>query len=357
MPENNVVPSADLTTGGTDAGKISLGATTITVTNQHIGDEAWAYMDLQPHGDAGDFEIKFTYNCTTAGLGSTHFPVMLADALDTPYWLFFGSPSECLGWDTYPVVSISHRLHDGGSDTEETLSPSLSPSTNYYVTFSRSGTTLSISIKTGSHEGTEIVSDSITCSSDGFRYLMFANGYGDGVTSNNTNYTISDITENIREDTGRNVLYATPQAYIVDFVDADDLDYTPKRADYIIDALTQTYVMDVQEIAFATFVGIGEFVVAGVDLTALKVTRKLVAEPAEFLVQTALLEHQVALETNPATMFCETQTYTMDVVDIQFAESHPPLIAIPAEFTIDVVDVTLDASVSVIVPFYYSAGA
>lgn len=182
----------DLTTfveGGANAGDhSSITASAVTLTNLAQSDIAWLAKDLGVDS-IGDFEHRFEVTRTAGdsvlvvwGIGNTLGTYQ--DRLDVS--------------DGFSIaVSTSNRFFlfdhtDASNDGPYTGSGS----TKYYVTVIRSGTTLTATIRTGSHAGTTVDTLTLTVPTTAYRYL-YAYASRDAASA----ATSSDLIENLSDET------------------------------------------------------------------------------------------------------------------------------------------------------------
>ena len=213
---STAVDPSTYTLGGVDSAAISTTSTSVTFTNIGGADDAYIYKDIGA-GLIGDFTIQATLNVDSiSGLGGFMYlgvsdTVGNAGDMDTANngLVFFAS--AFIGQITsslieYEVPANSVDLAAAADDT------------NWYVTFSRSGATATLTIRDTSHTGT--VLDSQTCTVGGasswrYLYLGMTRETGGGTQT----WTLSDITEDITAGNDY-VITCDTQAYLLEAFDA-----------------------------------------------------------------------------------------------------------------------------------------
>ena len=171
---------------------ISTNPTTVTVTSMTMAADAYIYKSYGVNA-IGDFTLTGTVNLTQAASIGTFNHIF--GLMNTPgTMLTQATNNDGLACHTKGTLGNEFfGLYDFETPQWIESASSDAMSVDYYVTWDRSGTTLSVDVKTGSHLGTLVQSESLTVPTTGYEYLCITQSR-DIVGSSLISYTLRDMT-------------------------------------------------------------------------------------------------------------------------------------------------------------------
>lgn len=185
------VDPSTYTAAGADSGVIATDATTVTVTAINANDEAYLSFDYGVD-HIEDFVILATLEITATVSTGQAYLISVSNAVGD----YADMDTANNGIAVQAIASFGSfaiQLRDTDGDVTSGNSDLLTIGTEYFLTLERSGTTGTLTIRTGSHGGTVVDTLSITVSTDPFRYHYISQSVGSGSGSVSLSYTLADI--------------------------------------------------------------------------------------------------------------------------------------------------------------------
>ena len=184
------VDPSTYTAAGANSSVIATSSTTVTVTSIQNGHEAYLSKDYGA-GEIGDFELLLTFNVSADSGTPIYYPIGVSNTVGDFADLDTANDGIVVYANTL-FGSTFLRIMDLDSSTNSSLADPLSSSTDYFLTFERSASTATLTIRTGSHSGTVVDTLTHTVSTDLFRYNFLSQSSGTSGTST-ASYTLDDI--------------------------------------------------------------------------------------------------------------------------------------------------------------------
>jgi hypothetical protein len=176
----------EFTEAGPNAGDHStISTSTLTLAGIQNQDDAWLYKDFGA-GNITDFSHQFEFLATSSLASVVIWGV--GDVLGT-------YQDRADASDGFSLLSSAERFFLFDSDGGTNVGPmTISNGTTYYVTVARTGTSLVVTARTGSHTGSVAGTLTETVGTDAYRYLF---GYcsRDASGTQSSSLTISNLTD------------------------------------------------------------------------------------------------------------------------------------------------------------------
>jgi hypothetical protein len=182
--------------GGANLDDIATTATTVTVTDMAGADSAWLLRDYGA-GAIGDFSIAATFNVSDVDpLLNMLCPFAAANSQGDNDTLVDDEDGIAVRLTNWTSDRYSLRIANMEGDTTSSSSSYLDADTDYFLTFDRTGTTGTLTIRTGSHAGSVVDTLTLTVPATLYRYfyLTQSSASSGNVPTAETSYTMTDIT-------------------------------------------------------------------------------------------------------------------------------------------------------------------
>jgi hypothetical protein len=381
MP-NPIVPNDDYT-AVVNSGTITPGATSVSFSVASAND-CYIYRDMGS-GNIGDFELQFTHHVSASSGISTAMVCAVADTLGNMGAMDTANEGIAIRSVSAFGTGVFYQIQNYAGATAGTTETVAAQSTNWYVTVSRVSSTLTVTVRSGSHGGTELDSASLTVPTTGYRYLYIGGSQGSGAGS--TAWSFADGTEDISDPlTPDYTLNADTATFNLTGI---DVALTVAEPDYTLTASPRTYILTgiAADLTYTEFVpptltaDTGQFILTRNDA---KIGTPVNAEPGAFAITaqslTFLVTHKLNAENEPATdLFdlggnfllgtpnaaLEVNPAVLPVTAGEFALTGNAAILgrgkqsdfVTRQFTLTGNPITLTAGGSMTIPIYYTTGA